>query len=162
MDWFRANKLTLNLDKTACLLFKKNGNKEEISLEVDNTEIKSSNNTKFLGLWLDSHLNWSIHLNKLFLKLIKNNALLRLGKNYLSEQVRKLVYNAHISSHIQHGLLLLGNNINKGQKNKLQWIQTECLQLVAPQNKTRNVNKILGILTINDMIKLENYKLATS
>ena len=50
MDWFRANKLTLNLDKTACILFKKSGNKQEISLEIDGTEIDSTNNTKFLWI----------------------------------------------------------------------------------------------------------------
>ena len=50
IDWFRANKLTLNLDKTACILFKKSGNKQEISLEIDGTEIDSTNNTKFLWI----------------------------------------------------------------------------------------------------------------
>ena len=72
MDWFRANKLTLNLDTTSCILFKKSGNKKEIHLEIDGIEINSTSNTKFLGLWLDSHLNWSLHLAKLFTKLKRN------------------------------------------------------------------------------------------
>ena len=119
-------------------------------------KISSTNNTKFLGLWLDSHLNWSLHLSKLFTKLKQNKALLRLGKNFLSEMARKLVYYSHINSHIQYGLLLWGNNINNEQLNKLQKIQTECLQLIVPLNKTGNLNTELGILTIKDMIKLEN------
>ena len=76
----------------------------------------------------------------------------------MNEQARKLVYYAHVNSHIQYGLLLWGNNIGKDQLNKLQWIQTECLQLVAPLNKRGNLNKYLGILPIHDMIMLENYK----
>ena len=68
------------------------------------------------------------------------------------------MYHSHISSHIQYGLLLWGNNITNDQLNKLQRIQTECLQLIVPQNKNGNLNKELGILTIKDMIKLENYK----
>ena len=76
----------------------------------------------------------------------------------MSEQTRKLVYHAHVNSHIQYGLLLWGNNISKDQLNKLQRIQTECLQLVAPLNKRGNLNKYLGILPIHDMIMLENYK----
>ena len=158
MDWFRANKLTLNLEKTSCMLFKKSGNKTKIHLEIDGIEIDSASNTKFLGLWLDSHLNWSLHLTKLFIKLKRNKALLRLGGNLLNEAAKKLVYHSHISSHIQYGLLLWGNNINSKQLNKLQKIQTECLQLIVPLNKTGNLNKVLGILTIKDMIKLENYK----
>ena len=76
----------------------------------------------------------------------------------MNEQTRKLVYYAHVNSHIQYGLLLWGNNISKDQLNKLQRIQTECLQLVAPLNKRGNLNKYLGILPIHDMIMLENYK----
>ena len=38
----------------------------------------------------------------------------------MNEQTRKLVYYAHINSHIQYGLLLWGNNISKDQLNKLQ------------------------------------------
>ena len=69
MDWFRANRLTLNLEKTACILFRKGGNKQELRLEIDGIEIYSTQNTKFLGLWLDSHLNWSMHMSKLFTKI---------------------------------------------------------------------------------------------
>ena len=158
MDWFRANKLTLNLEKTACIFFKKSGNRKEIHLEIEGIKISSTGNTKFLGLWLDSHLNWSLHLSKLFTKLKRNKALLRLGKNFLSEMARKLVYHSHINSHIQYGLLLWGNNINNEQLNKVLKTQTECLQLIVPLNKTGNLNKELGILTIKDMIKLENCK----
>ena len=158
LDWFRANKLTLNIEKTACILFQKSGSTKELSLNLEDLTINLTNNTKFLGMWLDSHLNWSIHLNKLYTKLKRNKALLRLGRYYMNEQTRKMVYYAHIHSHMQYGLLLWGNNINKDQLNKLQKIQTECLHLIAPLNKSGNLNKYLGILTVNSMIKLENYK----
>ena len=69
LDWFRANKLTLNLNKTACILFQKSGSTKEINLELDGTTIHSASTARFLGMWLDKHLNWSIHLNKLYTKL---------------------------------------------------------------------------------------------
>ena len=69
LDWFRANKLTLKLDKTACILFQKSGSTKEISLNLDRMTIHSTSNAKFLGMWLDNHLNWSFHLNKLYTKL---------------------------------------------------------------------------------------------
>ena len=97
MDWFRANRLTLNLEKMACILFRKGGKKQELRLEIDGIAIDSTQNTKFLGLWLDSHLNWSMQMSKLFTKIKQNKALLRLGKNLLTEQARKLVYYVHIN-----------------------------------------------------------------
>ena len=138
IDWFRANKLPLNLDKTACVLLKKNGDKSEINLNIGNSYIASVKETKFLGMWLDCHLNWNSHLNKLFLKLKRNQAMLRLSKNFLNEQSRKMVYHSHLESHINYGLLIWGNNASKDQLNKLQRIQTDCLKLIAQRNKSGN------------------------
>ena len=135
IDWFRANKLNLNLDKTSCVLFKRNGNKSEMSLNLGNICIKSVKETKFLGLWLDCNLNWSSHLSKLFLKLKRNEAMLRQSKHFLNEQSRKLVYHSCFESHMNYGLLIWGNNASKNQLNKLQRIQTECLKLVAQKTK---------------------------
>ena len=156
IDWFRANKLTLNYDKTACVLFKKNGDKSEISLNIGNIYITSVKEMKFLGLWLDCHLNWSSHLSKLFLKLNRNQAMLRQSKNFLNKQSRKMMYHSHLESHINYGLLIWGNNASKGQLNKLQRIQTDCIKLVAQRNKSSNLNKELGILSISSRIMLEN------
>ena len=43
-DWFAANKLTLNLDKTVCVLFQKNNNKKEIELKVRHANTKPIRN----------------------------------------------------------------------------------------------------------------------
>ena len=58
MDWFRANKLTLNLSKSVCMLF--NGNISDInfSLEIDEYILPRMSCTKFLGVWINEKLNW--------------------------------------------------------------------------------------------------------
>ena len=84
--------------------------------------------------------------------------MLRLSKSFLTKQAREMVYHAHLGSHIKYGLLIWGNNMTKDQQNKLQWIQSECLKLIAPKNKSGNLNKELGILSIENLIKLENCK----
>ena len=48
LDWFRANKLTLNLDKTACILFQKSGSTKEIDLKLDGMTVHSVGTTKFV------------------------------------------------------------------------------------------------------------------
>ena len=53
MDWFRANKLTLNLNKTECLVFHPSGKSSKIDLKLGNETIHSTESTKFLGMWLD-------------------------------------------------------------------------------------------------------------
>ena len=105
-DWFAANKLTLNLDKTVCILFQKNNNKREIDLKVKNMTISSQSETKFLGMWLDQSLTWHCHIQKLILKIKRNTYLLNNGKHLMDQDTKKLVYHSHIASHIQYGLLL--------------------------------------------------------
>ena len=34
-DWFKANKLTLNLDKTVCILFQQKGSDKAFKIQID-------------------------------------------------------------------------------------------------------------------------------
>ena len=74
MDWFRANKLTVNISKTVFISFGTKNEKLEI-IELSGETINHSENTKFLGLWIDEKLNWSKHCNTLITKLKRNLAL---------------------------------------------------------------------------------------
>ena len=55
-------------------------------------------------------------------------------------------------------MLLWGNNAGKEQLNKLQKLQTKYLELIQGNKINTNLNRTLGILLIEDMIKLENMK----
>ena len=77
VNWFQVNKLTLNIEKTVCLLFQKQGQTKEIAIKVDNIIIHNTKETKFLGMWLDEDLKWTTHIQKLILKLTRNANLLK-------------------------------------------------------------------------------------
>ena len=72
MDWFRANKLTLNLDKTVCVLFDNQSKPQMVTLEIGTYKLQSSELVKFLGVWIDNKLNWNKHINTLIAKLKQN------------------------------------------------------------------------------------------
>ena len=153
-DWFAANKLTLNLEKTVCMLFQKDNQKKEIMLKVKNMTIPSKPETRFLGMWLDQALTWHYHVQKLILKIKRNTYLLNNGKHLMDLETKKLVYHAHIASHIQYGLLLWGNNAKREHLNKINKLQSKCLQLIHPKVSPKSLN----ILSLDEMIKLENMK----
>ena len=72
--WFKANKLSLNLDKTSYMLFSGKGNRVPVanfSLHMDNTIIKRVENCKNLGVYLDGNLSWSVHVDKISNKISK-------------------------------------------------------------------------------------------
>ena len=112
MDWFKANKLTLNLDKTVCILFSKKSKTQELTLEIGTYKLHSSDTVKFLGVWIDKKLTWNKHLSTLIVKLKQNLHLLKLSKKFLNKETKKLIYYAHIYSHITYGILICGNMSN--------------------------------------------------
>ena len=66
MDWFRANSLTLNVQKTNLLLFlPKSGKQPKFEINIDHVTVKPVRETKFLGVILDNELNWTAHVKSL-------------------------------------------------------------------------------------------------
>ena len=153
-DWFRANKLTLNIEKMICILFQQLGSCKDLEIEIDTFTIKSSKETKFLGIWLDKHLTWSTHVQKLTTNLKQNLNLLKHGNKLMTTKCKRLVYYAHIQSHLQYGILLWGNSLTNLQICKLTKIQKTCLEYIAPNSSFKD-NKILKL---ESLIELENAK----
>ena len=52
-DWFKANKLTLNMNKTICILFNGLSNDSPVEVKIDNKILPFVDYTKFLGIWID-------------------------------------------------------------------------------------------------------------
>ena len=158
MKYFRINKLTLNLNKTVCVLFQKDKNSKTITPNLNTDTITNSPETKFLGMTLDQNLNWSSHSNQLILKLNRNLNLLRLRRNMMTQESKLLVYQSHLESHIQYGILLWGNGKSNEQINRLQKIQNKALQYITNNNKALLNKKELKVLDITSMIELANLK----
>ena len=81
-DWFRANKLTLNVNKTVFMLFYPKGKKMNEQLKFEDKTIINSHETKFLGIWLNDNLSWESHIRQLTLKIKRNMILLKRGKKF--------------------------------------------------------------------------------
>ena len=159
LDWFRANQLTMNLEKTELILFSKDKSPRNIELELGNITLKSCTFVKFLGLWIDHTLSWKKHLSTLLIKLKQNTNLLKLGNKYLSKQTKRQIYFAHIYSHISYGLVIWGNMLNQTNLNKIQKCMDDCFKLITYKPETITNYQEEKLLRINQMIKLENAKL---
>ena len=145
VDWFHANKLTLNVDKTQCLLFEPKRQKtlscnnkivDTLTLRMENVDLRFCQSVKFLGTWIDNLLNWNHQFQTIIYKIQKNRILLQISQKYLPIHTKILVYYAHIYSHISYCIRIWGNMISRTQLNQLQIEQNKCIRLIEPKLNT--------------------------
>ena len=158
-DWFLANKLTLNLKKSCFALFKKDNKKQSFPIKFQNVDIPQSSRVKFLGVWIDENLDWTFHSNTLLNKIKRNLHFLRMGQNYLTKHALKLIYYAHIQSHVQYGLLIWGNQCSAKARHAIQKQMYLSTTITNKGKCFSNKQKINTVLELSELIKLENYKL---
>jgi len=69
-EWFSVNGLSLNTDKTNIMKFlPSNRPNNNFQIMYHSKLLAAANNTKFLGLELDEHVNWKSHIKKILPKL---------------------------------------------------------------------------------------------
>ena len=92
-------------------------------------------------------------------KIKRNRSLLQVSKNHLDSATRKIIYFAHIFSHINYCLVTWGNMLPQGSIARLQKEQDKCVKLINPTIKLTEVYSTYNIMTIKELIQLENCKL---
>ena len=159
VDYFKAIKLSLNLRKTICMSFNIKGKHIDHipKLEINNVQIERVEFTRFLGLIIDSRLNWNEHVNNSMAKITMNKFMINMSKNVLTKDIRRNVYCAHIQSHLLHSVYIWGTLTSKSNINKIQRLQNKYVRIIGLKNMSTQVNGIfkeLGILKISDLVEV--------
>jgi hypothetical protein len=108
-EWFKANSLTLNLEKTYFIHFMtKNSKTMEMDIAYGSNLLAKSTNTKFLGLIIDNMLSWKEHVNWLTTKLSSICYAIRTVKPYMSKEIMRMIYFSYFHSVMTYGLIFWG------------------------------------------------------
>ena len=72
-DWLCANRLSLNVGKTEFVIFRPARSKrlDRVTLKINRCTLFESSKIKYLGMILDSNLNWRHHIFELNKKLFR-------------------------------------------------------------------------------------------
>ena len=111
-DWFRANKLSLNINKTHYIIFN-NGNNNKLlnlglSITIDGFTIERVTSSKFLGVTIDERLSWKPHISLVVNKLTKNVGVMRRIRYKLSSNTMLMLYDTLILPHIDYCAIVWG------------------------------------------------------
>ena len=106
-DWFCANKLSLNTDKTKYVLFHKAKSKDNLPLVlpdlfINNVKIKSENSLKFLGVMIDENLTWKTYVKLVESKISKSIGILFKASRSLNSKSLRSIYFALVHPYINY------------------------------------------------------------
>ena len=109
-SWLNANKLSLNVRKTKYMTFRKYEKNHigKLNLRISNDTIEHVNEFNFLGLHLNSKLNWDTHANIIEKRISRAVGIIIKMQLIFHGTVLLSIYNALILPHINYCLLSWG------------------------------------------------------
>ena len=157
IEWLNINKLSLNKEKSKYMIFHvPRKETQTLTLKIDNTNIEQVDEFNFLGLTLDANLTWKKHVNKIANKCSKTTGVLNKLKHILPLDIKTLLYNSLILSHINYCITVWGY---KGSR--IVRIQKKAVRIITLNrynSHTEPLFKTLQILKIDDRLKLQELK----
>lgn len=109
--WCLSNGLTLNLGKTSLVHYKRVNCDYSLYVTTSGKSIREVEHASFLGIVIDSQLQWTGHTDKLIKKLNSCCCAIRFVRNTLTVDALKIYYYAHVQSILEYGIIFWGSSI---------------------------------------------------
>ena len=156
-NWLKVNKLSLNVKKTKYTQFHMPQKAvPKLKLTIDNYNIERVDDFNFLGLTINTKLNWSSHINIIAGKLTKAIGIINNVKYTMPQQTLLTLYNTLVLPHIHYCLLAWGNSATRVQTLQKKALRT--ISLASKHTHTEPICKILSLLKFTDIYKLQIQK----
>ena len=151
--WMKANKLSVNIDKTNYIIFQPTQKKStyEILLLLDDRLITQKKQIKFLGVLLDENLSWKPHINYVCKKVSKSIGVIYRARFNLSKSTKLSLYYTLIYPYLIYCNTIWSSTYVSNLK-RLQILQKRIVRLLTSSSflaHTAPLFKKLKILDIN-------------
>ena len=151
-QWLCANKLSPNIDQSNFVIFRPPQKKIEytvIKLQINNKIIEEKKCIKYLGIFIDCHLNWKEHVHELSKKNSERNW------HFVSQAILVQVYYSIIYCFLVYGVLIWGNTY-KTIIQPLVILQKKAVRIITFSDFKAHSSplfKNLNLLKLPDIIK---------
>lgn len=126
-----------------------------VNIYIDDCIISQVDSVKFLGLYIDSHIDWKIHINNLCSRVAKLIGVLYRLKYYVPTDVLKTIYNSIIYSHFTYCNIVWGNT-HSTILNKLNILQNKALRIIS--NSDRTIHTRFLLVQLNELNLFDIYR----
>ena len=160
-NWLVANKISLNKDKTEVVLFRHPNKKinYDLKLKLNGKNLKLTDSVKYLGVHIDSHLNWSQHIAILAPKLNRAAGMLAKIRHYVAKDTLRDIYFAIFHSILTYGAQIWGQTTNKNI-NRVVLIQKKALRIINFADYNTPTSKLFSdsnIIKFRDHVNIQNF-----
>lgn len=149
--WFMNNNLIINSDKTNVMLFQSTcGKNEVLNVKLNGQHIETVDEVKFLGVNIDSRLNWKKELVSVTNKISSACYVLRSLRNEATISQLKMIYHSLVESRLRYSIKLWGNSY-KYNITKAFVAQKRAIRIIfriSQRESCRDFFIKLGVLTV--------------
>ena len=91
VQWLRSNKISLSADKTEIIILRSNWKHiiKYLNFRIRGQKINISNKVKYLGIQMEQHLDWNVHIKNVIPKLNRAIGILSKILHYLPKFLLK-------------------------------------------------------------------------
>ena len=163
-NWFVANRLSLNEDKTTYMIFRPPGTpqKDDLNITLNGKNIARTQSIKFLGIIITETLTWNEHVNSIMLRSAKIVGIIRRLKNELPQTVLKTIYSALLEPLINYAITVWGGT-TQTNADRIEILQKKAVRAITKSKYNCHTNPLfhkLRLLKFQDMFTMNCCKLA--
>ena len=135
--WLEGNKLSLNVVKTRAMLISTKqkykalqNQSQDLHLKIKGVELDTVTNTRYLGVNIDSSLDWKDHIKAISTKVSRAVGFLKYTRNFLPQDTLKTLYTGIVEPHFRYCCSVWGS-CGKTDLNQLQKLQNRAARIVT-------------------------------
>ena len=128
--WCTVNGIRANTDKTKLMVFGSQNTLNTLppfEISMNSTPLQTVLSYKYLGITLDSHLNYNLYVNKIVSSVSNKLKQFQRMRSFLSMRAAILVYKSMMLPILEYGDILLSAT-SKVNRKKLQTLQNKALR----------------------------------
>ena len=157
--WLCANKMSLNIGKSNYVLFHSHQRKtvNAFTLQIHDTYIPLSSFVKYLGIFIDSNLNWKTQIASVSKKIKKSIGMLSKLRYFVPLKILINLYYALIYPFFTYSLIAWGNTYATNLQ-PLYILQKRAMRIITFSkfdDHSSPVFKKVGIIKLFDLITLQ-------
>ena len=156
-QWIRANKLSLNLQKTKYMIFSNTIETLPSDIIFDDTPLECVSEIKFLGITVDNKFSWKPHVLNICKTVSRNIGIIKRLKNCLPVTSLLMLYSSLILPYLNYGILAWGNTHNS-LLDKISKLQKKSLRTISntpPRSHTDPLFLKYRILKVKDLYSFQ-------